>query len=191
MRNIRNLVLLFLLLTTASSCECIFGGHRHPTYYRYNLSLSFQDASGNDLVKGIESNEALSETVLDIIVFEPCENWDNRIYNAPARPGVMPDINRPYFIVKRYDGVRSYLENNFSLPMSGCPAEKILTYKLTCPYVFGDEEVHEFVTHWKFIQRKEEQDNFAECYLIEFEGREIIPIKGYDGSSMATVTLGQ
>lgn len=183
--------LLTMAMIKLTSCDSPLGT-LPPETVVYNLGLSFQDASGNDLVKGIGLEEWSAGTsmedalwgsvkpdlyVLDIIVSEPCKNWDNEIYNTPARPGFIPDVNRPKLGMERDNNGDCYLTNSFSLPVNDCPEEKILTYKLKCPYVFGDEAVHEFVTYWDIPKSNyaHTSERFAKCYRIEFEGVEIAP----------------
>jgi len=53
----------------------------------------------------------------------------------------------------------------------------MLTYKLKCPYVFGDEAVHEIVTYWDIPKTKSGDGSvYAKCNRIEFEGKVITPI---------------
>lgn len=174
----------------SSSCDLLFD-HHEPEFVVYNLGLGFQDASGNNLVKGIGLEEWSAGTsmedalwgsvkpdlyVLDIIVSEPCKNWDNEIYNTPARPGFEPDVNRPRLGIERPDNGHCYFTNSFGLPVDGCSRQKKLTYKLKCPYIFGDEAVHEFVTYWDIPKTKSSSSEyFAKCYRIAFEGNEITP----------------
>jgi len=82
-----------------------------------------------------------------------------------------------------------YLTNGFYLPVNDCPEEKILTYKLKCPYVFGDDSVHEFVTYWDIPRDK--INHSAKCSRIEFEGNEITPtpMDKYEQSYTATIIL--
>ncbi len=191
MKVLKIVGLLALGIMNFSSCD-LFLGHDEPEFVIYNLGLSFQDASGNDLVKGIGLEEwsfgmsmedALWGAVkpdlylLDVILSEPCKNWDNDIYNAPARPGFIPDVNRPKLGMERSDRGDCYLTNSFRLPVSDCPEEKVLTYKLKCLYLFGDEEVHEFVTYWNIPKSNRERsfERYAKCYRIEFEGNKITP----------------
>lgn len=131
---------------------------------------------------------------MDIIVSEPCKNWDNDIYNAPARPGFSPDVNRPKLIMERYDDGLCYLTNNFYVPVGDCPPERMLTYKLKCPYLFGDDAVHEFVTYWDIPKAKSGwTDYMAKCYRIEFEGNEIVPtsLDKYELSNTATIIVNK
>jgi|CZCB01.1.fsa_nt_gi hypothetical protein len=191
MKTLKLIGLLTLVIIDFTSCDKIFDRHE-PEFVVYNLDLSLRDTSGNDLVKGIGLGEWIPGNipeeqaqsgslkddlyVLDIIVSEPCWNWDNNIYNAPARPGFEPSVNRPELGIERYNGA-CYLRNSFRLPVNDCPEEKILTYKLKCPYVFGDDAVHEFVTYWDIPKSNYAHtfERFAKCNRIEFEGNEITP----------------
>ncbi|WP_189604196.1 hypothetical protein [Salinimicrobium marinum] len=183
---------LVALIMISSSCERP-PIHVEPEFISYNLYLSFQDISGNDLVKGIEFNDSSGSVkdslyTLDIIVSEPCWNWDNDIYNAPARPGFEPDVNRPTFGLSRFNGY-SYLTNQFGLPVNDCPEQKILTYKLKCPYLFGDDAVHELVTYWDIS--KDKRNPSAKCYRIDFEDNEITPapMDNYEYNYTAAIIL--
>jgi len=145
------------------------------------------------LVKGIELNTSSGSVkdslfTLDIIVSEPCKNWDNKIYNTPARSGFEPDVNRPGLGMVRYNSY-CYLTNGFYLPVNDCPEEKILTYKLKCPHVFGDDSIHEFVTYWDIP--KDKINHSAKCNRIEFEGNDITPtpMDKYERSYTATLIL--
>ena len=196
--------LLAITMMNLTSCDWLFGTPPPETIF-YNLGFNFQDSTGNDLAKGIELDEWSADTtmedalwgtvkpdlyVLDIIVSEPCTNWDNDIYNTPARPGFEPDVYRSKLGVARSNDGARYLRNSFSVPVNGCPEQEMLTYKLKCPYIFGDEEVHEFVTYWD-VPKKYLPDNskFAKCYRIEFDGDEIIPQAPIDKSGSYTVAI--
>lgn len=179
---------VFALLIMNSSCDL---SEHDPSFFVYNLALNFQDASGNNLAEGIELEEWIPNDIsmedaqsgsvkrdlylLDIIISIPCWNWDNEIYNTPARPGYTPDVNRPRLGIQRHHNGDYYLTNNFVLPVDGCPGQKILTYKLKCPYVFGDEKIHEFVTYWDIPKGASSNNRYAKCSRIEFDGNEITP----------------
>lgn len=204
MKTLKISGLLAFVIMNFTSCDLLFG-HHEPEFVVYKLGLSFQDTSGNDLVKGIGLKWWLDSTfvseeqaqsgivkndlyVLDIIVSEPCKNWDNKIYNTPGSV-----VNRPELGMVRYNNGYRYLDNDFGVPVSDCPKEKILTYKLKCPYVFGDEAVHEFVTYWDIPKAKVANEYLAKCYRIEFEGNEITPQfskeKYRSGYYIATIIL--
>jgi hypothetical protein len=191
MKKLKMIGLLALMLNF-SSCN-LLSSHDEPEFVSYNLHLNFQDGSGNDLVKGIELNTSSGSVkdslfTLDIIVSEPCKNWDNKIYNTPARPGFEPDVNRPKLGMAKSNSY-CYLTSAFQLPVNDCPEEKMLTYKLKCPHVFGDDAIHEFVTYWDIP--KDKINNSAKCNRIEFEGNDIAPtpVDKYEQSYTATLIL--
>ena len=166
--------------------------HKQPEFISYNLYLNFQDSSGNDLVNGIEINNSLDISkdsyALDIIISEPCWNWDNDSYNTPAKSGFEPDVNSPKLGISKYNGY-SYLTNQFGLPLEDCPTQEILTYKIKCPYIFGDDTVHELITYWDIPKGK--RNPSAKCYRIAFEGNEITPspMDNYDYVYTAAITM--
>lgn len=206
MKVLKVIAFVGLIFINFSSCD-LFSDHE-PEFVVYNLGLSFRDASDNDLVKGIEldewaySNEVAMKDapwgvvkrdlyVLDIVIAIPCKHWNNETYNTADRAGVAYDANRPILGMKMYNDRSYYLTNNFRLPVNDCPEEKILTYKLKCPYLFGDEMIHEFVTYWDIPKGKSENQHFAKCYRIEFEGNEVAPgsLDKYELANTANIIL--
>ena len=173
--------LLALIIINFSSCDLIFD--HEPDTIAYNLDLSFQDSSGHDLVKGIGLEEWCCPTdmpeeqaqwgsvkrdlyVLDIIASQPCQDLI-----TARRPGVFhdPDVDHFRLGMNKLNN-NYYFTIEFGLLVKNCPNEKMLTYKLKCPYVFGDEAVHEFVTYWD-IPKIRNKSTYAKCNRIEFEGR--------------------
>jgi hypothetical protein len=170
-----------------SACQLFFHDHE-PDFVEYNLFFSFRDVAGNDLLKGIglenwccpadipekqaHSGSVKSDLyVLSIIASNQCEDvtdsWNTshglgkgyRVYNSLG----MSRLNSNSY---------SYLTTNCRLAVNDCPDEKVLTYKLKYPYVFGDEAVHEFVTYWE-IPKIRNMSAYAKCTHIEFESRVI------------------
>ena len=167
-----------IILSSFSSCRT---SDHEPDLVFYNLALSFQDASGKDLVQGIElEHESGSVSVeqaqsglvksdlytLKVVTSQPCED-----VIASKSKNYIPDS--PRLGMTKYNGY-SFLTNDFGMDASYCPDEKVLTYKLKCPTVFGDEAEHELVTYWEVPKI---QNNFAKaiCNRIEFEGKVITP----------------
>ncbi|WP_026474168.1 hypothetical protein [Alkaliflexus imshenetskii] len=195
--------LLAMVALNLISCDLRFDALPPKTVF-YNLGFNFQDSSGNDLVNGIGLEEwipanismenALSGTVnrelyvLDIAVSDPCTNWDNDIYNSPARPGFIPDVNRPIFTL--HNNGDCYLNSSFSLLADACPDQRILIYKLKIAHVFGDDAIYEFVTYWD-VPKEYLRDNskFAKCYRIEFDGNVFIPETSENESRYYSATI--
>ena len=71
-----------------------------------------------------------------------------------------------------------YLFNNIDFSLVGL--QKTIKYQITCPAIFGDSSVHEFITYWA----EDENDDpnvygqVAICTKVEYEGKVITPIRG-------------
>jgi len=159
-------LLALIMIISNSSCGLIFSQNENEKSVAYILGFSFQDASGNDLVKGIELEDGYS---LYITASQECEEV---IAEENRRPGFMPD--NPRLALERMNGY-SFLTTNHSLDLESCPNEKVLTYKLKCYYVFGDYEEHEIVTYWE-VPKINNHVAYATCKRIEFESDVLIPI---------------
>lgn len=177
MKTTFKLLLFATMLSVLTGCDktpFLPGSDVLPVDF-YWLTVSFRDASGNDLVAPLGEERWKPERdhsnwageinpdkyKLDIILSNPHETWDNNIYNTRAKDGVIPDVNRPYLSIAKYnedykgtltykgeelDGY-CYLFSNFNIPaINGI--QKSLTYKITCPSIFGDNQIHEIVTYW-------------------------------------------
>ena len=157
------------LLTLLVCCSCKLLDHE-PKFVNYNLRLSFQDPSGNDLVKGIElekwwpenfpCNEAFTGSIdrnlytLNIIFSESCKS--SFIYDPTLSWGKS----------KNYDRIVYYLR----IQSDDCPVMNMLIYRVKCFYVFGDDAFHEIVTYWD-VPKIRNGSGWGKCYRIEFEGK--------------------
>ena len=135
--------------------------------YQYLLWLGFHDTSGNDLLEGTESiwHDGKSTTkpeyyTLDILYAKGNANSEYpRIY---LFEGWLPSPDISNLVYSKYlmlEAVGERETSNFS--------EKII-FRLTCPYLFGDNETHDIVTLWKL----EKNDRHPKCYLVEFDNKE-------------------
>lgn len=179
MKALKVFGLLAIAMINLTSCDSLFGT-LPPESVGYGIALSFQDASGKDLVKGIELEEwtpgssmqdAQWGTVksdlytLDIGLSKAC---------LDSEKGIGFELDNRHILGMAH-GEFYYLRNDFTLDADDCPEEKTLTYKLKCPYIFGDEAIHEIVTYWNIPKEKNANRHVAECYLIKFDGNEITP----------------
>jgi hypothetical protein len=179
-----------------------------PNYYAYDLFLKFQDESGNSLLKGIECKDWVfipeyDEGVgsvnfdfyaLEIAVPEPCQ--DTYFLANKERPGViLEEKATPKLFLRLWNG-NYYFEINyrsFENPWGeyeNCPPAEMITYKLSCPFVFGDDAVHEIVTWWRPYSEKTLNGHPKNlCYRIELDGEEFTQITTelYDGNSKKSV----
>ena len=206
MKIIKFICLLILAITY--SCSADNNGNNdyilwgdEPWFYGYTLYLRFQDASSNDLIKGIEYDGdkirygfatvnpdlyALKFVFPDGILTPWKPEPQPGVILAEHAPTLFLETEKDdYYFILRSSSVnwRDFGEERVYFPFS----EK-LTFELTCPYVFGDDAVHEIITYWK-------EGNVSTCsclcYCIELEGKEYTQITHaqYDQSSVATIIL--
>jgi len=159
-------------------------------HYSYQtLLISIKDDTGWDLIKGIgfskwyldiahggQINKDLYslELVSDIIMKYKKEINDPKIvclivspitssiYNI-ARPGILAldIINGIYYLCFQ-------LGSPTQMPMKNDPPPNWFIIKLNCPHIFGDEEVHEIITHWE-----PRNDKWPYCSRMEYDGKEV------------------
>ncbi len=151
----------------------------------YNISFSFTDKSGNNLISGIRLEEwipsnqpqenATSGVVdgsryhLDVILSTPSDKWNNETYNTYGRPGYTPDSYRQKFTIN--DTKNPVLTNQFLLPLCYCQPQNILTYKIVLQSFFGDDDVHEFKTYWQ-LPNNTYTSYTAICVRAECDGKD-------------------
>ncbi|MDR2910387.1 MAG: hypothetical protein LBV47_03350 [Bacteroidales bacterium] len=96
-------------------------------------------------------------------------------HSTELLPGVNPDLN---YLIFNFSSYRIY-----GLPMSllyGIPSREVpftekVIFRLTCPYLFGDNEAHDIITWWELSG----ETFAANCYRMEFEGNEFNVKEGY------------
>ena len=199
------LIIGLLFLTIAVSCEKLFPGSDNP-YYIYNLHLGIEDASGNNLLEGLwniwqsdyndEEYQAAMEKNRELYSLEivfPDEYMDPIHHSAFGRGKQYPSNDRYELgctIDTNFDWSYSitFNPNRSNMRCEGkdyLPAADKIVYKLSCPSIFGDEEVHEIVTWWK----KENHHRRRLCYRIEFEGKEFTQITYERSNTIAYATV--
>ena len=163
MKTLRNFSCLILVVIAISSCQ-----PPPPALDIYALVLCFQDASGNNILEDIESEQlCIDEGTVNPELYSLDIILQNYI-NGETVPG--PDIYPQTVPLQTREN--NQLGTCLSIYITRLRKKnnvRKLTYKLKCPYVFGDEEIHEIVAYWNL------HELHAECYRIEFEGQEITP----------------
>jgi len=165
---------LLLKLITILCVACLFVAYMlimngcHSNNYndyqprQYILFLGVQDADGDDLVKGVEGIKTSftpwgPEIKSDLYTFEiiypdPCMDVYYNHYHSGEVGFIPDDIGQhpPIQVVKlddRYSLIFDVKTNNYEC--CPCPFANSLTFKLSCPYIFGDDIVHEIITYWR------------------------------------------
>ena len=197
-------------------------------YYHHSLWLSFQDDSGNDLMKGIGFDTWSSEVAglvtggeddyggpvkselftLEYVFEDGIPNvWDSWVDHMGVLHEYYPtmtlqkdrayeewmqdliagsfDYNYLRFDTqsRKYVGVPEALLYGSSISICDF-AEKII-FRLTCPYIFGNDKAHDIITWWSPLG-----ENLAVCYSVEYGGKEF-PIEGNVSYQFATIILNK
>jgi len=138
--------------------------------------MAILDASGNDLVKGID--------VVNEVIVKP-DFYTLEVVSEPLVPNYSlypyPSLEVYIYYNHYYLLLRTSSNRNYK------PASKLI-FKLKCPHIFGDDNVHEVVTYWKAGNKPTKS---RICYLIELEGKEFTQItyEEYKQLSRATIVL--
>jgi len=101
---------------------------------------------------------------LEIVFPDPCMD----VYHPQPLPGVSFDEHVPTLAVHPIDDDYFLLLNTGSPFNKNCPnPAETLIFKLKCPYMFGDDAVHDIVTYWK---EGNKPTNSRLCYRVELDG---------------------
>ena len=161
--------------------------------YQYNILLiSFQDTTGKDLVKGIgydwwqsdiiQEEEAVQGPIkrdlytLDVVFPDSCMSMYALQKELEKQPGIRPVESVPVLVLRKVNGYYYLYFSEASYAgrrINGVyeyPMAEMITFKLRCPYIFGDDTEHEIISYWK--PRPSPYSPY--CYHIEFDGKEII-----------------
>jgi hypothetical protein len=179
MKRIITIIVLAVSAFSLSSCG-FAGGIELKDQMQYNISFVFQDAEGNNLAEGIDLEDwtpvdvpkeqatfgqVVSDYKLDIILSKQSDKFNstNEYYH-------------PILIYTKTDDCIC-IGNNLILYTGLAEPQNKLTYHITCPYIFGDEEIHVITTYWKELGNKHNATYLAECYMVEFDGQTITDIR--------------
>ena len=204
----KTLKLISILLMAAMFSSCLKKGADRGPYYLHYLFLSIQDASGADLVKELGLHELNSvdfvppyqggylsinpelytlEAVYPEEFMEP--TWG--INHEPDAFVEKPVVLHPcleYVIVEGVYYLVFFPHISYGRHEGTPPAPEI-TYRLTCPTIFGDDEVHQIITYWK--PPHQTFNIHQKCYRIVYSDIDIsdITVDKYDHLYYATIQL--
>lgn len=189
MRKLFILILCLFSFVEFVSCEDdsdnLIGVSGPGDMYRYYISFKFVDKDGNSLGKSVnlEHAKGFDLTVvpedgydLDIILGKQHPNYNNLTYSRPQ--WFIPDFRKPTLgRNKSFYPEGDVLTSNFFLYSDVSYPQEKMTYKLTCPIIFGDNNVHEITTYWHKLEPELQmevkyKEYWFECYRVEFESRD-------------------
>ena len=184
-------IVIFSLFLSAFICgSCTPAYMRYGDSIYYSLSFIFQDAEGNNLAEGIDlydwipsdkpqeqaTSGQVADCKIDIILSKQSDKYNNEHYHL-IEPGMIDyEPYTPILMYQRYNG-QILLGNRFHIYMDYVEPQEKLTYKITCPYIFGDNEIHVITTYWKKeLGESILHSYYPECYMVEFDGKVITDI---------------
>ena len=185
-------------------------------FYQHLLWISFQDATGSDLVTGIGFDYWVTNSNGLIITGgedEPGGTVKSELFSVEyvyedgipnpwkpePKPGVIYVENHPEIGLRKgkYYSKEFPMNVNYDYLMFDTKslrderfpfAEKIII-RLKCSYIFGDDEVHDIITWWKpYIYENRDSSIYGVCYRIEFGGKEFL-VEIFENAAVATIIL--
>ena len=190
----KRFILLFSWLPVMATLLTACGGVPETMLYQnqYRLHVNFRDVAGNDLVAPLGEEYYISEGWRT--------KWVNEInpekYSLDI---ILPDglsSTKPYYSLAKYNDYHSwltpgedgkydgdgiwYLESNYvpTVITSNAAIQSPLTYRLSCPTIFGDGSIHEIVAWWDEGTLISGNCRILTCIKVVFDGKEIQPILG-------------
>lgn len=175
------LICLLIFMSLISGCDWLFPSDEYRP--GFSLSLSFQDASGNDLLKGIaytpESENNRSQGLIERKLYTL------RIIDGSSLPSWARDV--PLYYHEPSQSNSSYL----TFPGAGGTNTTIeVTYLLICSDIFGNDAEYKIVVYCK-KEKKGKQLPYYDCYRLTFDDEdiELSEANKEEGRVLATVIL--
>lgn len=181
MRTIRYALVLGLLFVFISGCTVL---DTLPPYYYYQfIGIGIADSSGNDLVaplgdeQWIPVNErstkwhgTINPERYDLSIVSDNTVWKEQKMEERER------LKGPYFwMEENSEDYAGYLLMNVYMNVSEKESFKLdnqLTYRFTCPEIFGDDAEHIIETYW-YAKERTGHSTFLGCTKAVFEGKEL------------------
>lgn len=130
--------------------------------YHYNIAIAFENQSGENLVEGIpydeSSNSILNTEYKQTISVSPDESSSKPHHYRVNEPGIWKDENGE--------------ENFFFTATMYSYVYPMVTQKLVCPYIFGDNNEHILVSYWEDLP-----DYKYKCTGFTLDGKEYPIVK--------------
>ncbi|MCR5827655.1 MAG: hypothetical protein K6G53_04495 [Bacteroidales bacterium] len=171
-------------------------GYVYATSCTYFIDISFKDSLGNDLVAPLAEDRYISDQQIDKWWGEiDPERYKLEIISQSgdiiAHDRYSGSLRKPQFFMSKYDSNYKlvsdedtgcyYLEQILQLPAIVYVLQQQLTYRIICPTIFGDDNIHEIITYWDFskedITPPLRNDKFPECYGIIYEDQRLVPVR--------------
>ena len=174
MKTVKLLSGILLAICIVISCEKIGVGFKNIHYSYDGVFLSFRDESGNDLVKGIAIDEAVSNIESDqfgLPIRRDLFSFEVIFPDPRMYPDIfLPEFDYPILLVSKLGNgdycLTCYPLSNNEFNGKKIPPSKKITFKLKCPHIFGDDSEHVIETGWRSFNL-----NRQECRSVTFDGK--------------------
>jgi len=153
----RRFILLLSSFLMISFLGCNKDGGLPP--YIYDLKISFENSSGDNLVKGLKYDPTTAVTMRDGARFQI-----QRVEYKQMMQGkysLSPD--EPLWIEIKDNGDESLFMRNITFDH----VTPTITHRLICPHIFGDDKEHVIVSYWERTPNYE-----SRCLKVTFDGKE-------------------
>jgi len=136
---------------------------------------------------------------LDIIQANPGSDADTKCYylspmRMSSQEALVLDSQRPYLTMTKFDGNLAmitpmsdgsypdegnwYMDFHYAIATNTGRQQEALTYKLSCPTVFGDNNVHDIKATWGEGEDKSYLEIYPSCTSVEIDGQKLTPRRG-------------
>ena len=155
---------LLLFAICFAGCE-----HKLDSYppHLYRYYLAFIDKSGNDLLADVPfeiNSERDSVLLRGTYTFEFIKSTEDDYFDTKS------------LILGKVSGYQSLRIDVCMEDWCGHKKPEVLTHKLACKHIFGDEKVHTIVSYWKF------DTDYREAELIRLTIDDVVSpiLEGFD-----------
>lgn len=140
-----------------------------PVPHGYSVLLDIRDASNREILKEIPTvnNESYHEngwigevehSLYDLkVVSKLCHKFKGDFIERKSTSWVIKTTNYNYLKLS-------------TTTTGSCPSVNEITFKLRCPYIFGDYDEHVITTYWEPIDNKKYKEEV--CSRFELDGKE-------------------
>jgi hypothetical protein len=161
MKKIVYLFLSMLLIISSYGCKEDENIILKTHLYYYNIAIAFENQSGENLVEGIpydESSNSILNTEYKQTISVAPEFGSKPHHYTVNEPGIWKDENGE--------------ENFFFTATMYSYVYPMVTQKLVCPYIFGDNNEHILVSYWEDLP-----DYKYKCTGFTLDGKEYPIVK--------------
>lgn len=178
---------IVMVIMASIAVGCIVRDYPGPYMYKHFFAISITDASGHDLVASLGDEQWIppgEHTTQWTGNINP-KRYDLSIVRSDKTVWAAQDMEErqalkgPFFKIGQkideshpLDGYLLFNAYYHITPTDAIDLERQLTYRFTCPEIFGDDAEHDIETFWEADGRTGIY-TYPKCIKAFFEGKEI------------------